>query len=336
MNSFASIAVPPVQALCDSRGQLDPQAVGWSSRPLVNCALPARFGRRKRWNNWCITTPQWMLVLTFADLDYIGYGAVHFIDLQSNCFDSRAKMRLFGRGCHLPDNANESHGFEHADLQLRAEDHDGLIRLTGMAANICGEPLQIALDIQRPAHLESINLICPMGKDTFHACSRQLGLPVSGGLQLGQRTFACPVGHSFASLDFGRGVWPLNSGWTRAAFAAPGGIAGNFGAGWTDYSGLSENALWFGGELCHLAEPVRLVQPSNDPLAPWHLTCPSQSVDLAFTPRQQLQSTPRLGPLHADIRQWFGHFEGVLRSPDGERVPVVNASGWLGATQARW
>ena len=29
----------------------------------------ADLGRRKRWNHWCITTPQWTLSLTQADLD---------------------------------------------------------------------------------------------------------------------------------------------------------------------------------------------------------------------------------------------------------------------------
>jgi hypothetical protein len=59
-------------------------------------------------------------------------------------------------------------------------------------------------------------------------------------------------------------------------------------------------------------------------------------VELTFTPLQLHQACPRLGPFYADTRQWFGRFDGVLRSPDGECVPVTNALGWLGATHARW
>ncbi|HSC82922.1 MAG TPA: DUF2804 family protein, partial [Pseudomonas sp.] len=155
-------------------------------------------------------------------------------------------------------------------------------------------------------------------------------------LQLGNQQFTCSPGQSFASLDFARGVWPLNSHWKRAAFAAPGGIAANFGSGWCDYSGLSENALWFGGELLHMEESVQIVQTPQGVLAPWLLSSPSGQVELTFTPQQQHQAYPKMGPFYANTRQWFGRFDGTLRDHNGEKVPVSGAYGWLGATQARW
>ncbi|WP_454254904.1 DUF2804 domain-containing protein [Pseudomonas sp. Marseille-Q8238] len=324
------------QNLCDASGRLDPRAVGWSPRPLVECALPGNWGRRKRWNHWCITTPHWMLTLTLADLDYVSYGGAHFLDLDSGKLVSHTQRRPFGMGCHLPDNAMQSHAFNHHRLQLRADDRGSNIRLTATAPRIGGQPLQLALDIQRPAHLDSVNLVCAMGEKTFHATSRQLGLPVSGNLQLGGQTYSCPPGQSFASLDFGRGVWPLRTHWKRVVFSAPGGIAGNFGSGWCDASGLSENALWFGGELLHLNEPVTIEQHPSGALAPWHLSCASEHVDLTFTPLQHHHARPQVGPFFADTRQWFGYFDGILRGPRGEKVPVARAYGWLGETRACW
>lgn len=336
MNSLSNPLPELPQPLCDSRGQLAEDAIGWSSRPRVNCALPSHWGRRKRWNRWCVTTPDWMLALTFADLDYLGYGAAYFLDLRSGKSGNHTQIRPFGRGCDLPDSPLESHEFNHNRLQLRADDRGNAVRLTVVAPDIGGQPLHVSLDIQRPPHLESVNLVCPMGRRTFHATSRQLGLPVSGSVQLGSQQYACTPGQSFAALDFARGIWPLKSHWTRAAFAAPGGIAGNFGNGWCDYSGLSENALWFGGELLHLEEPVHIEQGSQSSLEPWRLHSDDGQVDLNFTPRQLHQACPRLGPLYADTRQWFGHFDGLLRGPQGEKVPVNGACGWLGSTHARW
>ncbi|MDX5371116.1 MAG: DUF2804 domain-containing protein [Pseudomonadaceae bacterium] len=336
MNSFTHPLSSTAQALCDARGRLREAAIGWSPRPLVHCALPGNRGRRKRWNHWCITTPDWMLALIFADLDYLGYGAVYFLDLRSGESATRTQLRPLGLGCELPATPLESHEFRHARLQLRAEDRGTSVRLSASAPDIGGRPLHLGLNVQRPPHLESVNLVCPMGRRTFHATCRQLGLPVSGHLQLGGRQYLCTPGQSFASLDFARGVWPLNSHWTRAAFAAPGGIAGNFGAGWTDHSGLSENALWFGGELLHLEEPVQIQQSPQGPLEPWHLSSASGQVDLCFTPRQLHRACPKLGLFYADTRQWFGRFDGLLRGPQGEKVPVGAAYGWLGSTQARW
>lgn len=336
MNSFTHPEFFTATALCTSQGLLNPQAIGWSPRPLTDCTIPGHFGRRKRWNHWCITTPQWILSLTHADLDYLGYGAAYFLDLQSGQAIAYNQVRLFGMGCDLPDQPQQSHEFNHPRLHLRVAEHTGRTRITVSAPDIGGQALHVALDIQRPAHLDSVNLVAPLGPRSFHATCRQLGLPCSGSVQVGQQHYSCVSGQSFASLDFGRGVWPLNSHWTRAAFAAPGGIAGNFGAGWTDHSGLSENTLWFGGELQHLNAPISISQTTHKPLASWQLQGQDDSVALTFSPCQRHQSHRRFGPFYADTQQWFGHFDGVLRGPQGERVPVNGALGWLGATHARW
>jgi hypothetical protein len=335
MNSFNQ--QPPASiALCDAHGRLNPQAIGWSPRPRINCAIPGHLGRRKRWNHWCITTPQWMLSLTQADFDYLSYGSAYFLDLQSGQAVAHSQARAIARGKQLPDQPQHSHEFDHPRLHLRFAEYPGRLRVTVAAPDIGGQPLHVALDIQRPAHLDSVNLVAPLGKHSFHATCRQLGLPTSGSLQLGGQHYACLPGQSFAAMDFGRGVWPLRSHWTRAAFAASGGIAGNFGSGWTDHSGLSENALWFGGELLHLNTPVHIQPTPGNPLAPWQLSTDDAHVALTFTPRQQHHACRRLGPFYADTRQLFGHFHGVLRGPLGERVPVDAAVGWLGATHTRW
>ncbi len=337
MTSHISALVPRGSAtLCDPQGRLDPSAIGWSNRPRLDCAMPGNVGRRKRWNHWCITTPQWVLSLTLADLDYIGYCAAYFLDMETGLAVNHSQLRLFGRGCRLPDTPLESYEFQHPRLHLKVDEHPGRARITVAVPDIGGQPLQAALDVLRPLHLDSVNLVAPFPGRGFHASSRQLGLPASGSVQLGNRHFDCQAGQSFAALDFGRGVWPLHSQWTRAAFATSGGIAGNFGAGWTDASGLTENALWFGGELSKLDRPVRIEQAQSNPLAPWQLGTECNRVQLTFTPRQLHQANPRLGPLYADTRQWFGRFDGVLRGPTGERVPVDNAMGWLGTTHARW
>ena len=147
MNSFTHPEPFAAIALCDSRGQLNPQAIGWSPRPMVDCAIPGHFGRRKRWNHWCITTPQWMLSFTQADLDYLGYAAAYFLDLQTGQAVAYSQYRLFARGCNLPDLPQASHEFNHPRLQLRVAEHTGRTRITIHAPDIGGQPLQVALDM---------------------------------------------------------------------------------------------------------------------------------------------------------------------------------------------
>ncbi|SHL83394.1 DUF2804 domain-containing protein [Phytopseudomonas punonensis] len=329
---------PPAIPLCDAKGRLNPLAVGWSSRPRVDCSLPGNLGRRKRWNHWNISTPEWTLSLVQADLDYVGYGAAYFLDLCTGKHVTLNQLNLLGHGCSLPDTPLGSHAFKHPRLQLHFNEYTGRVRLTATSANIGGLPMHLALDIQRQVHLESVNLVVPFANKGFHATCRQVGLPVTGSVHLGDKEYECTSGQSFASMDFGRGVWPLNSQWTRAVFAAPGGIGGNFGSGWADSSGLSENALWFGGALLHLEQTVQIHQTGAEPLAPWQLSTEDGQVDLQFTPRQAHVSKPRLGLglLYADAYEWFGQYDGLLRNALGERVPVRAAQGWMGKTRTRW
>ncbi|MGV8378119.1 DUF2804 family protein, partial [Pseudomonas aeruginosa] len=137
--------------------------------------------------------------------------AAYFLDLDSGQAVAHTQIRFFGLGCQLPDEPQASHAFEHPRLQLRFDEQPGRLRVTGQAPDLGGLPLELALEVRRPSHLESVNLVVPMGEHTFHACSRQLGLPISGCLQLGRRRYDCQAGQSFAALDFGRGVWPLHT-----------------------------------------------------------------------------------------------------------------------------
>ena len=71
MTSLTSHAPFPLQPLCDRKGRLQEDAIGWSSRPQVDCTLHGHLGRRKRWNHWCITTPDWMLALTSVSYTHL-------------------------------------------------------------------------------------------------------------------------------------------------------------------------------------------------------------------------------------------------------------------------
>jgi len=49
--------------LADARGHLRRDSVGWARRPLWSCALPRRWGRRKRWCYWAVLDSRFFLSL---------------------------------------------------------------------------------------------------------------------------------------------------------------------------------------------------------------------------------------------------------------------------------
>ncbi|MFI1953526.1 DUF2804 domain-containing protein [Streptomyces xinghaiensis] len=66
--------------LCLPGGRrLDRAAVGWSRTPLHRCDLRG-WGRTKRWEYWCVTTPTHLVAVTVADIDYLGLGSVYFLE----------------------------------------------------------------------------------------------------------------------------------------------------------------------------------------------------------------------------------------------------------------
>ena len=334
--TFLEESVARPRPLCDARGQLNPDAIGFSLQPAVDCAINGRWGRRKRWNHWCITTPEWMLAITLADMDYVGLGALYFLDLHTGHATTLSHTRLLAAGCSLPDLPHQSHGFTHPKLRIHAEEYAGRLRLCACVPTVNDTPMHVALDIQRPPHLESMNLTTALGRKTFHSSSRQLCLPVTGDVFVGRHHYACLEGVSFAALDFGRGVWPIHSYWQRAAFCAPGGIAANLSTKGLDHGGLSENVMWLGGKLLPIDGQLRFEPSSATELAPWHIRSENDELQLTFEPRQLHHARPQLGPFYADTRQWFGRYAGTLRDPDGVRVPVHEAYGWLGETHTRW
>lgn len=336
MNSLVNPPPNSSPPLCLPDGRLNPERVGWSPRPQSDYRIPGHFGRRKRWNHWCVTTPNWMLAVTLIDMDLLSFGAAYFLDLHSGKSCAFRRWRPLSWHCHLPDSPQASQRFEHPLLQLRIDEQPGRSRLSVQAPNIGGLALQAELDIQRPAHLDSMNLTVPLESGGFHASSRQPGLPVSGSLQLGGLAYQCIPGRSFATFELGRGVWPHRSHWQRAAFAAPGGIAGNFGSGWSEHSGLTDNALWFGGELSKLDSRVHFTPSATGQLSPWRIHSDCGRVELQFQPRQLHRTHPRFGPFYHDNRQWFGEFSGLLRSAQGEAIPLHGALGWIGLNDARW
>ncbi len=83
--------------LCRSDGTLAPEAVGWSRRPVHRANLRG-WGRTKRWEYWCVTTPTHLVALTVSDLDFLRLDAVYVLELGAGGREiERTALRPGGR-----------------------------------------------------------------------------------------------------------------------------------------------------------------------------------------------------------------------------------------------
>ena len=327
--------------LCLPNGRLNPQAVGWSRQPLQNCRLYRHPLRKKRWNYWCITSPTHLFSVTLSDVDYAGLPFVYYLDFATGEFIEKTIITPLGKDIVLGDRLHDDAIYQGKDCTIGICKKSAGVQLVVDIANFGGKPLQAEFRIAEPENHESLNVVVPWSERLFQFTAKNNTLPAEGKVTLDGRTVRFEGDHTFATLDFGRGVWPYKGFWNWASFSTqlPDGrtLGTNFGAGWTDDTGSTENALCIDGRLIKLSEDVIFTYSTQDFKAPWKLqTAETRRVDLTFTPFFERIAKTDMAIIRSEVHQMIGHFEGTIIGEDGEVIRVSQAVGWAEDHHARW
>ncbi|MBN2562473.1 MAG: DUF2804 domain-containing protein [Phycisphaerae bacterium] len=325
--------------LCDAEGRLNPEAVGWSRRPLHVCNLKGRWPRKKRWDYWCITSERFFFSATIACVDYLSLGSVYLLDGNTRRLVEQTVIRPLVEAPEMPDTVCGEIRLQLKGLALAFSSEESGVRITATAEDCTGKRLSADLEITRPPGHETLNVVVPWNARTFQFTSKQHDLPTRGTIIWGDESFTCEPDTAFACLDFGRGIWPYRTTWNWAAFSGRAGqdvVGVNMGAKWTDGTGANENGIVLNGTLYKLFEDVRFDYDRSDFMKPWHMrTASSDSVDLTFTPFFDRASRTNLLVLRSEVHQMFGRYTGHLRA-GGRTVRVSDVPGWAEEHVARW
>jgi len=326
--------------LCDEKGRLNPAAVGWSRQPVYRCNLSGSWLRKKKWNYWCITGPDCLFSVTVSNIDYAGLVFMYYLDFEIKDFLDKSVMIPFGRGCELPETVNETVEFEHQEMKVSLIHHGDQLNIKVACPDIQGQALEADLRVYYPDGHETINVVIPWSSKRFQFTSKQECLPVSGTLNIGNKTYEFEKENSFACLDYGRGIWPYRVTWN---WANASGIIGdrriglNLGAKWTDGTGMTENGLIVDGKVTKLSEDVIFDYDSSDLMKPWTLkTAITDRVDLVFTPFFERIDTTDLLVVKSEIHQLIGHFSGTIKTENGETITIENLTGCSEEHYGRW
>jgi hypothetical protein len=322
-------------ALCHADGSLDRSAVGWARRPLIDTTLPQSWGRRKRWDFWCVTGPGFAMNLTYADVDYLGLADVWFHDFAADRTASATTPVPFGAGMELYPHADEGSvatGGTRLRLSFRPAAEGTL--LTAAFATPDG-PFHAEVLVTRPAdHI-------PWSDRRFQCTTKDVARPATGTITWGDTTYALTGdGDAWGCLDFGRGKWPYRTRWNWGAGAAivDGRRIGlQLGGKWTDGTGMTENALVVDGRLSKISEELIWDYDPTDWLRPWRVGTPrSDRVDLTFTPVYDKISRLRAGIAGNAVDQCFGTWAGSIQPDDGPPLAVHDVFGWAEEATWRW
>lgn len=326
--------------LCDSKGQLNPEAIGFARKPLIESNLRGHFPRKKRWNYWCVFGTEIAFSVTISHFDYAAACSVYFLNYENQRFYEKSIILPFTKSIKLAPKAFEECRFSHEGLSIELTEGIGQTFMSVKAQDFDGEPLQADLKIDHSVSHDSLNVVIPRSRNLFQLTTKHLTLPVSGTVRIGDRPYAFDPMDSFAVLDCSRGVWPreTSKNWAMASQLVFGKTIGlNFGGKWTDGSGMTENAFIVDGILTKIHEDVLFNYIKSDYTAPWKIqTKFSDDVHLTFTPFFERVAKSDLRLLKSEVHQLFGYFNGYVRYADGRKLKIRQLLGVVEEHYAKW
>ena len=327
--------------LCTLSGRINPEAAGWSRFPVQTCGLSGHAFRKKRWNRWYVSGKDAAFTIAISDIDYTGFVSASFMDMKSGESAERTVAIPFGRNIYLGDTVDSHASFqnESIDVQCMKEGEAFSISLTWLDF-ASGKDLCAELSICAPKRHESLNAVIPgRNPGRFRFTSKQNGLFADGFLSFGNRRYEFAAKDSHAFLDFSRGVFPFRAGWTHGMFSgtADGNLVGfSAASSQNDDPESTENALWMGGKVIKLHEPVVFRHDAETDLKPWTLaTEHSDTVDLVFTPSAGIRSGFGKCIVSYSAHFMYGKYRGTVKT-GRKKMDIRNLPGWCEEHTARW
>lgn len=331
----------PVSECLDS-GKLNPLAKGFSRFPYHICNLNGPWGRQKRWDYWCITSDDCALSITYADIDYMGLVAVSLLDFKRKAFTEAARVIPFAQGMDQPDTVAGSDIRYHSSfLNCVIQEEPEATIIKADFKKLIGSDLEAEIRIARPKDHETLNVLIPWSDSQFQFTSKQNTLPVEGFVTLGKQYYRFNESNkAFATLDYGRGIWPARTRWNWAS--ASGVCDGNtiglqFGGKWTEGTGFTENGVMINGELFKIGEELEWQYNDKDFKQPWTLkSVQSDCINLRFDPFYLRSLKMPIWIAGAQVNQCFGYFSGEIKLGEGRDYQVMNLIGWAEEMKAKW
>ncbi|MBQ9264540.1 MAG: DUF2804 domain-containing protein [Clostridia bacterium] len=302
--------------------------------------------RIKEWDYYCVTSDRYALALTIADNGYMAMDSISLLDFDENSQCTYSRIGLFPLGRrHLPATS------ERGDIRVKGKDYEMTFENDGVTRHLWGrmercaggKPLLFDVTLSQPPR-DSMVIATPFpGKPkAFYYnqkinCLRAQGKVISNG-----KEYLFAPAHSFAVLDWGRGVWTYDNTWY---WGSASGLAGdvpfgfNIGYGFGDTSAASENMVFYHGQahkLSRVTFHIPMKNGTEDYLSPWRFTSDDGRFEMDFTPLMDRSANMDFQVLCSKQHQVFGRFTGHAILDDGRAVTVRNLTGFAEKVRNKW
>lgn len=327
--------------LCDGKGNLLASSRGWSRHPLHSCNLSGHWPRKKKWNYWNIASDRYLFCIAVANFDYAAMAFTYLYDYNTNQLYEKTLIVPFARGCGMPDNVREDIHFKNKGMNLSFTEDKSCTKIHVECDNFKETiPLTAEFIIEHPAGLETLNVVIPWDNKRFQYTSKQNCLPAVGTAAIGNEVFYFKSGETFASLDFGRGIWPRRTFWnwaTASGIYEGKSIGLNLGGSWTDGTGMTENGILFDGKINKISDDVVFDYCKDNLMKSWSIrTQNCNRIEVEFTPGYDRIVVTNIPFIKSIMHQVFGHFSGSIVLDNGDKINIYNIPGCVEEHNAKW
>lgn len=320
-------------SMCLPNGRLNPEAVGWTRRPLHTTNLRG-WGRNKRFEYWAITSPDYIVVLNISHHDYRANVAASYLERPAGRFVHEGGNIWLPRTTPLPDVPYPGRMVgRRKELTVSMTENS-----EGVALRATGKRLDIDIQVLIPEGHESMGVVVPWSSRLFQYTKKDNCLRARGGFRVDGDSFTVePTGATYAVHDRGRGRWPYFTLWNWAA--GSGVVDGReiglqLGGKWTDGTPSTENWIRVDGRLYKISEHLEWTYDPKDWMAPWRIR--GADVELKLEPYSHRHHVFNRVIVLNRGDQVFGTWSGRVRDSNGLWYNVDGVDGHAEEVQRRW
>lgn len=294
----------------------------------------SRWARQWRFNQFQFISVQgqeWLMGLAVVDLKLVSNAFFYIYDFRTGEMNEKSWLNPLALGTRIDTDPESGH--------CRFKRGDSLIEIAGAGAerkvSVSGDGIDAELHLSGDQH--PLRICSRAGYNGWVFTRKSAGLPVSGRLRWGDRTYAVDTGLR-GTIDWSCGFMRRETAWNWACLAGVTGdghtVGLNLAAG-VNETGVTENALWIDDERIKL-DLASFEFERFDPAAPWRVSTSDGRVDLSFQPEGVRRERINAVFLASNFRQFAGTFNGTVTDKAGVPLRVENMRGLMEDHFARW
>jgi hypothetical protein len=297
--------------------------------------------RIKEWDYYLISNNSFALALTVADNGYMGLISASVLEFEKPWEKTTSIITPFPMGKYkLPETSAEGEtAYSDSRVNMCFAAENGIRRIECVFHKFLNdETLEAELTLTDEPK-ESMVIATPFEKPKAFYYNQKINcMRANGYMRLGKRVYDFGAKDSYATLDWGRGVWTYDNTWYWGN--GNGNVNGhrvgfNIGYGFGDTSAATENVIIYDG-IVHKLSNVSFNIPADSFMKPWTFSSDDGRFEMDFVPVIDRAARTSALIIESDQHQVFGRFTGKMILDGGETIELNNFMGFAEKVRNRY